>query len=1016
MQDLSNVIVRTMIKHRPVSALRKTGARIFTLVYALLCCTTIMAAQSQVGSLHGQVLDQTGAVIPNAQITVKPANGKSVSATSDGIGAYAVRNLAPGKYTITVGEKGFRTSEQAIDVAPGENKKLDVTLEVFVEEEHVDVQSDAAHVSVNPENNANSLVLSGKDLDALSDDPDELQAELQALAGPAAGPNGGQIYIDGFTGGQLPPKSSIREIRINQNPFSAEYDRMGYGRIEILTKPGTDQFHGQFFLNDNHSALDSKSFFSDNKPEFDSQIYNGNVSGPLGKHASFFFTAQRRNINEVALVSATVLNSSFNEVPFNVNVPNPRVRTSISPRFDFQLGANNTLTARYQFTKTDEQNGGIGQFSLATQGFNQSNTEQAIQISDTQVLGPHAVNETRFEYQRGRNNQNALGTGPTISVSEAFISGSNPLGSVLDNTDHYELQNYTSVNRGTHFMRFGGRLRATREADSTTQNFNGTFTFAAPNPNNPNLSPACTAIVQANPKFSSLDAFRATELGLQSGLSSQQILDQCGGPSQFVIATGQPSVTNAIFDAGVYAEDDWRFRQNMTLSYGLRYETQNDINDHADWAPRLGFAWGLGGKKGGQPKTVIRTGFGIFYDRFDQNLVLQAERLNGINQQQFIISNRTPAGAALLNSLFEQLPSPISINQISGAAASAATVYTIPNNLRAPYSIQSAVSVERQVTKSATATLTYIHSRGVHQLVTINANAPLDPTDPNSRPIPGAGNIYQFTSEADFKQNQLMAHLNVRAGQKLLLFSFYSLSYANSDTGGASSFASDPNNISADYGRASFDVRNRLFFGGSVGLPHGFRVSPFMIFSSGAPFDITTGTDLNGDSIFNDRPAFDDGIPGHTIVSKPGFPAFDVTPAPGQPLVPVNFGNGPSQFTFNVRLAKTIGIGPKLETGDNQGGPQAGGPHPGERRGGGGGRGGPGGRGGGPFSIGSQSGQRYSITISANARNLFNFVNQGPRIGNLTSSLFGQSNSLAGGPFNTQAANRRVDLQMMFSF
>src|SRR5262249_57811761 len=91
--------------------------------------------------------------------------------------------------------------------------------------------------------NANSITLKGKDLEALSDDPDELQDELTALAGPSAGPNGGQIYIDGFTAGQLPPKSSIREIRLNQNPFSAEYDQLGYGRIEILTNPPTNNFH-----------------------------------------------------------------------------------------------------------------------------------------------------------------------------------------------------------------------------------------------------------------------------------------------------------------------------------------------------------------------------------------------------------------------------------------------------------------------------------------------------------------------------------------------------------------------------------------------------------------------------------------------------------------------------------------------------------------------------------------------------------------------------------------------------
>src|SRR5204862_3090669 len=184
-----------------------------------------------------------------------------------------------------------------------------------------------------------SVVLKGKDLDALSDDPDELSDELQALAGPSAGPNGGQIYIDGFTGGQLPPKSSIREIRINQNPFSAEYDKLGYGRIEVFTKPGTDKFHGQVSVQGNSSAFNAPNpFVSDESPYY-STIYNGNIGGPINQEGIVLFWFQRRNINEVSIVNAIVLGSDpgLTPTPFNQSVSNPRTRTNVGTRFDYQV-------------------------------------------------------------------------------------------------------------------------------------------------------------------------------------------------------------------------------------------------------------------------------------------------------------------------------------------------------------------------------------------------------------------------------------------------------------------------------------------------------------------------------------------------------------------------------------------------------------------------------------------------------------------------------------------------------
>ncbi len=938
------------------------------------------SAQTASGSLRGQVTDPSGALVTTATVTATSSTGEIRSATTNAQGSYEIRGLATGKYAVSAVAKGFAPNKQSdVAVSAGTAQQLDFALEIAVEEEKVQVEEQGPSVAVTPAENASSVVIKGKDLDALSDDPDQLLEDLQALAGPSAGPNGGQIYIDGFTGGQLPPKSAIREIRINQNPFSAEYDKLGYGRIEIFTKPGSDQYHGQFFVHGNTSALNSQNPFVTEEPPYNSEQFNGTFGGPLGKKASFFITAERRDINDTSVVSAVVLDPSFNQVPFSQAVVNPRIRTTFSPRVDYQLSSKDTLTVRYQYTINNETNDGIGQFSLPSQAYNYGANEQVLQVSDTHVFSARTVNETRFQYMRDRNNQLPQDFSPTISVLGAFIGGGNAQGTLLDNTDRYELQNYTSMSLGKHFVKFGGRLRALKDANQSTNNFNGTYTF------------------------SSLSAYQITQQGLAQGWTDAQIRAAGGGASQFSMTTGQPLSSVTLVDAGLFVQDDWRIRPNLTLSYGFRFESQNDIHDHADLAPRLTVAWGLG--HGGSPKTVVRAGFGMFYDRFTQDLILQAERLNGITQQQIIVNSPD---------FYPNVPNPIPNSQAFP------TVYQVAPDLRAPYIMQAAASVERQVLRSGSVALTYLHSRGLHQLLTNNINAPLpgtyNPSDPSSAVYPygNVGNIYQYESAGIFNQNQLIANFRLQAGQMLSLFGYYTLNYANSDTAGPSNFPSNPYNLMADYGRAAFDVRHRVFVGGTIALPHAVRLSPFVVAASGKPFNITVGQDLNGDSIFNDRPAFATDLSRPSVVQTP-WGVFDTAPMPGQTIVPINYGSSPGLFTMNLRVSKTIGFGKKLERAAAGAGPAGPGGHQ---------HAGPAGLAGrgltsasrGPGGFAAPVNRQYSLTLGVAARNIFNIVNLAPPIGNLDSPLFGQSNALAGGPFSSASANRTVELQAMFSF
>jgi Carboxypeptidase regulatory-like domain len=962
------------------------------------------AAQSQGGAanatatLHGHVADPTGALIPGAKVTILTADGKTVtSVKADSAGAYDVRGLKPGGYVVRAEYNGFAPFDSAVIVlGPGQIKRVDISMAIATEQQSVQVTDESNQVNVEAGGNVSAITLKGKDLDALSDDPDELQSELQALAGPSAGPNGGQIYIDGFSGGELPPKSAIREIRINSNPFSAEYDKLGYGRIEIFTKPGTDKLTGHVFMMGNYSGFNTNKIFNDtpglnvSPPSYYSYMFNGTVSGPLNKHASYFVSGERRHIgndDDWLIPDAVLPNGSggyIDQPNYDVLQLNTRIRTNISARFDVQLGQKNTLTARYSFWDDGEQ-GNLSAGSLPTASDHESNTDHTVQISDSYAINDHLVNETRFQYDRYNGNQYPDSTARSVSVMGDFSGGGFQGQTDREHSTRLEFWNITTMTHGPHAIEFGTRMRDYLDADFTDSNYNGNFRFALPS------------------------QYLAMENGLAAGQSFNSLVAQGDGPIEGSYTAGPESALANTYDAAIFAQDDWKVNPRFTFSAGVRYEGQNHIADHNDWGPRFSLAYALDGGKGKKTNTVLRAGFGTFFDRLPVSDLLNIQHLNVQNK----VVLEAPVCTGTANSI-----ETIDMNtcQSTGPTSSQSipVKYLVAPHYRSPYVEQAGVGLERQVTKTTNMTLTFLHSFGPHQLVNINAN------QINAQGLfpfnPAGGFDYEYDPEGIYKENQLIVSVNSQMTKRFSVVGFYTAGWANSD-GGAGSNISNAYDISQDYGPATFNSRNQIFAMGNYLGPWGLRFNPFLIANSGKPFNVVLPSDpIN--NFFNQRPTYATAsTPANDVVSTP-WGNMDINPQPGEQLIPANLGVGPAAVAVNLRVSRGFYFGPETSGPTGGGGPWGGG---GGRRGGppGGGLG-PGGLGGGPGNMrgmwGSNPNRKYSLTFTAQALNLFNDIDYGGPNGTIGSRYFLQSTTLAGGIFSSGSAARRIFVQAIFSF
>ena len=838
--------------------------------------------------VEGIVMDPNGSAIAGAQ--VQAADGES--ATTDGAGRFTLACVPAGQAALTAQAEGFAQGIANADKKPGETAHLEIKLAIARVDTTVQVGEDAT--AMDADHGAGTHTLNAKDVQQLADDPDDFKRQLQVLAATSGGaPGSAIITVDGFQNGSaMPPKGSIASIRVNPDMFSSEYEQPPYdgGRIEIFTKPGMDSVHGALFYTDSDGSFNATDPFSTTATPAGKRRYGFELSGPVVKRKSDFSLAlEKRDIDEFNVVNAITLDANNQAANFRQTVAAPQRLWIASARDDWQATPKDVATLSFAANVSNLGNQGIGGLTLAEAGYSTHVSEYDLRLTNTQTLSANLLHETHIGFTWKDSAQTPLSTAPSLQVAGNFTGGGSTSQNLNDRERNLEIDDDVLLTRGKQSWKVGAQSIGAFVHNYDPDTFNGAFVFGG------GTAPALDG--SGTTSIDGLEQYRRAQLGLAGGT-----------PTTYQFTSGTPLVSFTQWRLALYAQDTVKLAPRFTFSAGLRYALQTSPSSFANFDPRVGFSWAPDKKEA----WVLHLRAGLFSGNFDQSAVTDAYRLNGTRQTEFQIY------APSFTNPTAQVPGSLEVSSVRQLA----------HSLQQVSIFQGQVGVEHDFPHHwhAQASLFYAQVWGDFRLRNINAplvgaSTGVSP-DPivsleAPRPIAPNRNILEFENSGHLNGTVTFLGLDQHSYKRFGFFAGYLHFALTSDTSnGPSGGIVSPQSSYSEQGessRPSFQANNRIFVFGNLNLPYKLELSSQFDASSGQPYDITTGTDTNGDGNFNDRPSYAPaGSAAGNGIYNTRFGMLSTSTVNGD--VPRNLGTMPSLVHLDMNVSRAFKLSANKES------------------------------------------------------------------------------------------------------